>query len=102
MSKKLNFPKMEEISNIQLSLVMIILICTIIFFVYLRKEYFNSENNSNNYEDEMNNLNINNMINEEYIKESLSVIRKYVENPEKYKHNKKKILNQISMLESMV
>lgn len=98
MSKKLNFPKMEEISNIQLSLVMIILICAIIFFVYLRKEYFNSENNLNNYE--MNN--INNMINEEYIKESLSVIRKYVENPEKYKHNKKKILNQISMLESMV
>lgn len=98
MPKKLNFPKMEEISNVQLSLVLIILICAIIFFVYLRKEYFNSENNSNNYE--MNN--INNMFNEEFIKESLSMIRKYVENPKKYKHNKNKILNQISMLESMV
>ena len=93
MPKKFNFPKMEEISNIQLSLVLIILICAIIFFVYLRKEYFNS----NNYE--MNNLN---MFNEEVIKEGLSMIRKYVENPKKYKHNKNKILKQISMLESMV
>ena len=42
----------------------------------------------------MNNLN---MFNEEVIKEGLSMIRKY-RNPKKYKHNKNKILKQISMM----
>jgi len=53
MSKKINY--VPNISNIKLSLILIVMICAIVFFVYLRKEQF--KNNSNNYNNSNSNVN---------------------------------------------
>ena len=84
MSKKINF--VPDVSNIKLSLILIILICGIIFFVYLRKERFH---------------NITNMINmnPSEISSKLKTVKKCIKNPDSCsQENRKKIVDDLNGL----
>ena len=81
MSKKINF--VPDVSNIEFSLILIILICAIIFFVYLRKERFHNMINMNPSE----------------INSKLKKVKKCIKNPDSCsQENRKKIVDDLNDL----
>ena len=84
MPKKINY--VPNISNIQLSLILIVMICAIVFFIYFRKEYFNNDN-------------IMDIMSKDKIRSNLEKVKKCVQNPDKCdSEDKKDIMKNIDLL----
>jgi hypothetical protein len=116
MPKKINY--VPNISNIKLSLILIVMICAIVFFVYLRKEQFKNNSNSNvnkandsngnegngnegngngNYQDPMLEMTPND------IRDKLERVKKCIQNPDACDSKEREdIIKDITQLSSLV